>query len=411
MASLDREGALGKLLLVVAVAVVLGSQPAAAQRTTFFPSLFLEEARNGNVAYLGASSTEFRPDWSTRLGVSLVLRREGRAGTAGVRYGGYYEKYRKFSDLDHREHMLGVDLASAAGRRSSLGFSTSYSYGQAQGNPASLEAPDRYLSQRTTRQALAGTLRYDRNGSGRWSWGVSSYGSALRFHRISGLPEEPTAATVEDRNEYGAGAGLRFAMSPRLRLGWGYTFTRYDLKATGREDVQDLSMSFDLGVGRNARLAFRIGAFERRAINAEGEAQPVERGLGLDTSGGVSITRTGREVATTFSADRRASSGGTLMGTSTDTTAGITVTNVRQIRWYWSASARYALRESTLADMSNVQSLAFGGSVERRFRTMLALRVTATFVRQISGDVALEGSAPQGLVGLVWSPRGYDVGR
>lgn len=99
------------------------------------------------------------------------------------------------------------------------------------------------------------------------------------------------------------------------------------------------------------------------------------------------------------------------MGTSTDTTAGVTLTNVRPIRWSWSASARYALRQPTRSDMTDVQTAAIGGSVERRFRRVLGLRASASYVRQLSGDPAFVGSAPVGVVGLVWNPRGRDIPR
>jgi hypothetical protein len=410
LAFLVRRGTLEGFLLAVVGVLVLGSQPAAAQRTVFAPEAFVEEGRAGNVAYLGATTDQFKPDWTTRVGLSLAMRREGKGGQAGVLYGGYYEKYRTFWEFDHSEHTLGVDLSSAAGRRSSVGFSAYYRLGQAQGNPASPDPADRNLSQRTNRQALRATVRYDRRGSGRWSIGATGYGGRWWFHQIPGVPEVPETARVEDRNEYGATAALRYNVSPRFGLGWVYGFTRYDLATTGREDLQTLDMPFSIGIGKNARLAFQFGVFQRRVINAEGEAQPVEQGVTLQGNGGVSWTQTGRAVALTVNADRAASSGGSLMGTSTDTLLGVTVSNVRRIRWSWSATARFALRDPTRQDMKTVRTATGSFSVERRFRDVLWAHLSAGFAQQISGDTALQGSAPQGAIGLLWRPRGHDVG-
>jgi hypothetical protein len=407
----DSRGTLERFLLVALGAVLLGSRPAAAQRATFTAAFFLEEARSGNVEYLGTGGETFRPDWSTRLGAGLGLRREGRAGQVGVQYGGYYEKYQTFSVLDHSEHTLGVDLASAPGRRSSFGFSAGYSYGQAQGNPASLEAPDRYLSVRTTRQALRGTLHFGRRISGRWSCGATGYGSRMSFHAISGVPEQPSDASVENRTETGASAGLRYEPSPRVQLGWGYGFTKYVLDVSGSETVHNANMSFGFGIGKSGRIGFNVGAFERHFVNSEGVAQPVQRGVGLQGAGGVGWTHTGRAVSVSVNADRSASSGGALMGTSTDTTAGVTVSNVHPIRWNWTTSARYALREPTRNEsFGNIETLAVGGSVEWRFRELLAARVSASLIRQISGSATVNGSAPAGAIGLVWTPFGRDRG-
>ncbi len=410
---------LSRLPLVLLGVVVLGIRPATAQRTAFLPSVFVEEARTGNVGYLGAGGGQIAPDWMTRLGVSLALRRDGKSGQAGVRYGGYYEKYRTHSELDHSEHSLGVDLSSPAGQRSSVGFTMGYNYGQVQGNPSSVDASDRFLSQRVTRQVLRGTLRYDRRGSGRWSLGATATGSQYWFRQISGLPEqqppeepppEPASTTVEDRRELGATAGIRMAMSPRRAIGWVYGYTRYDLDVSGMEEVHNLAMTFDLGLGKNVTIGFQVGAFQRRKTSEPGGPVTVEQGLGLQARGGLSITKVGKTTTTSLLADRSASNGGTLNGTSTDTTVGVTVSNVRPILWFWSASGRYVLREPTQSAMTNVQTIAGGGSVERRFRNALSLRLTAIYVRQVSGDSAFTGTAPSGAVGLVWNPRGYGVG-
>jgi hypothetical protein len=99
------------------------------------------------------------------------------------------------------------------------------------------------------------------------------------------------------------------------------------------------------------------------------------------------------------------------MGTSTDTMLGVTVSNVRRIRWSWSATARFALRDPTLQDMKAVRTATGGFSVDRRFREVLWAHLSVGYARQVSGDAALEGSAPMGALGLVWSPRGRDLGR
>ncbi len=405
------------LPLVLLGIVALGVRPAAAQRTTFVPSIFVEEARTSNVGYLSEGADKLDPDWMTRLGVSLALRREGKGGQAGIRYGGYYERYEKYTVLNHTEHSLGVNFTSPAGQRSTMDFTTAYSYGQIQGNPASIEAADRFLSQRVNRQVLRGTARYDLRGSGRWSFGATATGAQYWFREISGLPQQPSdgttgvvpSTTIEDRKEVGATAGLRRAMSPRSAIGLVYGYTRYDLEFSGMEQVQNLATTFDLGFAKGATISFQIGAFERRRTSEPAGPATVERGIGLQARGGVSITMAGRRTTTSFVADRSASNGGTLYGTSTDTTAGVTVSNIRPIRWYWTASGRYVLRQPTQGNMQNIQTLAGGASLERRFLNGLALRFTGSYVRQVSGDERFAGSAPAGAVGLVWSPRGADV--
>jgi hypothetical protein len=82
------------------------------------------------------------------------------------------------------------------------------------------------------------------------------------------------------------------------------------------------------------------------------------------------------------------------------------VNNENATRWAWEVSARYALREPTDTALANVQTAAARVSVERRWGTALALRLALERVNQISGEPDLRGSANQGAVGLVWSPRG-----
>ena len=122
--------------------------------------------------------------------------------------------------------------------------------------------------------------------------------------------------------------------------------------------------------------------------------------------GGVSFTRTGRRTSFTFFADRSSSAGGSLMGTSTDTTATVTVSNLRTIRWSWSVAARYVLRQPTRSDMSNVETISGEFAFGRRIGKSLEARLTARVFRQFSESTAFVGSAPEGAVRLVWSPRG-----
>ena len=355
-----------RFLLLFLGAAWTAVQPVAAQQTVFSPTLMIEEARSGNVAYLGSNENEFRSDWITRLGLRLFLQREGRGGQAGMQYAGYLERYKTNSVLDHHEHMLGVNLASPAMRSSRVAFDAAYAYGQAQGNPGSLQSADLFLSQRTTRQGLRANLYYDWRGAGPWTFGTVGWASKTWFDQISGVPQGPQEAAVENRKEYGATVTLERARSALAKYGWVYGFTRYDLQLSGREDVHTLAMTFSLPVGRNGTVSFQVGGFQRSGTTQPG--QPSTTSGGLQARAGLGLTRTGRKVSVGINADRNASSGGSLQGTSTDTTLSVRVDDIQPGRWFWSAAARYALREPTDPQLSRIQTVAGGGTLERRWR-------------------------------------------
>jgi hypothetical protein len=222
------------------------------------------------------------------------------------------------------------------------------------------------------------------------------------------LPEEPSATNVEDRKEYGLTVAVHEALSSVSTLGWDYTLTRFDLAESGPEDVHTLSMSFNRSLSPSTAVFAYLGAFQRQE-SAAAEPAAGSGSTGPQLRAGMGWSHTGRSVATSVALDRAASSGGTLTGTSTDTTLGMSIGNPRPLRWSWSVSARYALRQATRSDVENLRTVAAGFSLERRWRGTLGLRLSGNHLRQITDEEGLAGSTVEAAVGLVWSPKGRDL--
>jgi len=378
---------------------MLAAVPGWAQRTIFSPSITLDGVYTDNVQYVGMTEggpgCEAGPpcpgesDASARLGLTLALRREGAKVATGVRYVGFLERYKEFTFLDHDEHSAAVELGSLPGGRSSFGFTASYSMGQIQGNPAGSHSVDLYLSERTERRAYGSALRYDRQVSGLWSLGTTGWFSEARFEAVPGESEGSSAAAVEDRVEYGAALSVHREMSARGGIGWEYSFTRFDLEQSGREDVHTVVTRFDRRLGPNGSFSATVGAFERR--EAQDSADTAEAGgSNVELRVGIGLGRTGKRVTMSVNADRLASPGGALLGTSTDTMLGFTMANRNPVRWSWSVASRYGLREPNLPDQQDVRTISAGATLERGWHDETALRFSVTAVRQLSGEHRLQ---------------------
>jgi hypothetical protein len=214
-------------------------------------------------------------------------------------------------------------------------------------------------------------------------------------------------AVVEDRTEYRAKLGFESSVTRATTIGAEYEHRRFDLATSESEDADLLGMTLGHEIHRDFSWSLRLGGFHRSGGDpATGGSQSGVQGDGVQ--GGFSMKRAYRSGSLTFNADVTPSSGGSLSGTSTDTSAGLILVASSGRSFTWSAAARYAYRDPTDPALPSLSSAGGGVSFEWRPMTRLGLRIGADYLVQSgSDDPALDTSFTTGSAGLVWYPRGY----
>jgi hypothetical protein len=379
--------------------------PCLAAVTTFHPAVMIEGTHSDNVLYVAGTEGPVA-DWASRVAVDLPVRRTGQRGSLEFGYRPSYEKYRDLSVLDHAEHRLRLLATTEPGRGSSLSFGLGYERTQAQGVTSSARSPDFFLADRTNRDYYTGEVSWRKQAGASWQWASALRGARMAYTPISGLETGTPAAELEDRNEYEFSVAPSREFSRATRAGLEYRFQRFELAASGNENVHMLGLTFDRIVSRRVSLGMRLGAFRRNLVPPPGSALAGDESSD-GVQGGLTVQRTFRRAYLSLTADRGPSSGGALRGTSTDTAVGLLAGGGVERRWRWQASTRWARRESNEAGTSTLTSVGGGSSLEWFPKATVGLRVGGDYVKQSGSDQeALNGSFTTVRLGLTWYPRG-----
>ncbi|MBZ5638230.1 MAG: hypothetical protein LAO51_05665 [Acidobacteriia bacterium] len=402
-----RVTATRKLPPTVLLLLGLAVEPCHAAVTSFHPAVMLEETRSDNVLYVAGTEGPVS-DWTSRLAVDLPLRRVGERGSLELGYRPSYEKYRDLSVLDHAEHRLRLLATTEPGRGSALGFGLGYERTQVQGVTGGLGSSDYFLASRTNRDYYTGEFSWRKQAGARWQWASGLRGARMAYTRISGLGEAAPSGELEDRNEYEFSVSPSRVISRDVHAGLEYRFRRFELAASGNENVHMLGLDVDRTLSRRVSLAVRLGGF-RRTLEAPDAVASAGGGVSGGVQGGVTMHGTFRRSYLALSVDRGPSSGGALRGTSTDNTLSLSAGGGEERRWRWQASTRWARREPNAAAAPALTSLGGGGTFEWLPKAIIGLRFGGDYVKQSGGDLAeSNGSFTSMTVGLTWYPRGSE---
>jgi hypothetical protein len=380
--------------------------PARAQ-TTFYPSVELGAAYNNNVQF-GGADTEPVSDWTMRLGVTLPLERQWGGGTWRLEYDPAYDKHLDLHELDHMEHRLATAFSARAGRSGVFAGALTFTRTQEQGRATSLESPDLFLTRRTNRHFYSADLSFTKEVTARWRWGAAASAARYDYSEIENFDPGTPVAAVEDRDEYRASVNVSRLLTRADSLGFRYEHGRFDLETGEVEDVDLVGFTYGRSTGHDVTMDLQIGGYQRRTDPATGEVL-LEDDAETGMQGSFSLSRAFQSTTLAFSAEVLPSSGGALEGTSTDASAGVTVSSAVGRRWSWSVSSRVAHRDPTDSGEEPVSSVGAGFGVEWRPTRNLGLRIGAHYGdQQGNTDDAFNKSFLAGGGGLVWYPRGYE---
>lgn len=391
--------ALGLLALI--------SPPAAAQKTSFNPSVSLNARYSDNLEYVEEDGTD---DSATRLSLDLPLARETATGTLSLRYQPSYIKYRDEDDLDHDEHVADLDWATRLGPKSALGLAASFSRTQAQAATGISERPevedtDLLLTERTDRDSFGASLRFDRTEGPRWGWRAALNWVATSHDEIAEAPSTTvTGFEVEDRTEYGASIEALKSLSRSNSIGLRYEHRKFDLDRSPDEDTDSISLTYREELARKLSFELGLGAARTTGDAAGGSEGDEDR---TDFLGSLGLSRAFRRVRLQVTASHRPTSGGHLEGSSTNTGLGLALSGAQSREWGWNVYSRYAHRKPTDDASESIDTLAFGADVERKFARVLGIRLGGNYVDQSSDESGLSDSSAYTIdLGVVWYPRG-----
>lgn len=376
-------------------------------RTTFIPSIGVSVGRTDNVAFLDVEGTQLETsDVYTILNVLLPLTHPLRAGQLDFSYAFGLVRYRDFSDLDYSDHQLTLALSYAPDRRSTLTISSSYSLSQQQGDPQGAEDPDFYLSQRSRRGSAILTTSYERNlgGGARWIWGAEIGAALFRFQEISGAPMVPTDLQLQDKTSYHASTRVSHVVTRRTSVGLRVGRQRNELSDVANEDVDDLAFTLQHAWSKNFSTSVAVGGYRR---SQDPPVVPDDSGVLVDVTFDFNRPIDLGPVRLSFDAGVHPSSGGALAGTSTSTTAGISVSRADTARnWNWGGAARYTRRDPSDPNQDTIDTQGLSAYLEGKLVRSLGARVSLARASQSSDNPLAEGAFSSVTAGLVWYPLG-----
>lgn len=366
------------LCLLLALGVF--ASPASAKATTSFdPVISVEERFEDNVQFI-ATEDAAQSDWSTRIGAVLPWGWQWKKTSASLNYSPMFVRYSEFSTLDHMANRLNFNTNTRFSPRSSLAFRTSARRIQAQGFAGSVEDPDLDLNQRTTRNLGRADLNYERAMSQRWDWELGGGASVAIYEEIEERqPGDPPPST-ENRAEFRVSTAMVREMSRKARFGARYLYSRYDLEYSGTEDIHAVALTASYDVGRRVALSIDLGGFYRTDFG-DGDIES-EKTSSSDFLGRLQFERTYRRTELTIYARYAPSSGGSRIGTSTNSVAGIQLSSHDTQTWNWSGAVRYSYRDPTNPLVAAVNTGSVGGYLERALGRKLGLRLRSNLVSQ-----------------------------
>lgn len=372
---------------------------------SFNPELSLEAEYGDNV--IVSSDNEAISDISSRVRVVLPVVNTWDTGSLLFSYAPSIERYRDVDQLDNDAHDLIFSVDDTPSRQSVFHLELGFTRSLDQGLSASSLGDELFLTPPSERDRLSGEISYGRQVGRRWGWNGTLDAADLTYNEIeaAGIP----GATIEDRTEYGATAGLDFILSPQSTLGVQLHHRSNDLEFSGSEDLQQLSFVWGRTLGRGSDINLELGISDRSGeFLLVGQLMP-EPVSDTEVFGGLEWTRTMRKARLQLLASRRPSAGGASRSTSTDSLVSIGLSGVPARSWNWTVAARYASRDPLDSGLEVTDSVGAGAQIEWRPTEFTGYRVGVDFVNQSSGAGAADRSLGRAWVGFVWYPRGPEV--
>ena len=390
------------------VALLLVIPPVRAQRTRFNPRFSLSLFRSDNIDLLGA---ERRRDSGLTLGLALPVSRDLENGSLSFDYNTSFDKYDEFEELDNLSHRLRLSVTKDPSRNSSVQAQVGYSLTQDQGLAESPNDADLFLTPRTERETVSLDFSYRKRFRSRWEWGFAGGFRDWSFDEIEGFESDAPPTQLENRTEFSGAVTLARLLSESSAFGFSYSYRTFDLELSGEESVQAGSLVYRRQLEERLSLAVAVGGFLSTGTTAQGPG-----GSSDDSRSGVqgtlNLSRNWRRTGLSLVIGHTPSAGNDRLGTSTNSTLGLSLTSRATRRWNWGLSARYALRDPNDTQEPTIDTLAFGANAGARVHRALSLQLGINYTDQSSDASGNEGSFLIGRIGLNWHPlRGSRVAR
>ena len=369
----------------VLLALLGAVAPAAlAEKLVFNPSIGIGPGYTNNLAFQG-SGDDRQSDILATLQFEIPLERDTRRSKLRFQYRPTILRYQDFEELDYVDQRAELDWSLKSGRRGQFRLRTSYVNTQQQGSPEQPTDPDLNLTTRADREIYRLYLRYGHQLSKRWDGEVLYRGQAFRYLPIAvpGLQD-----SFQNRSDNGIRIGGSRKISSTVSVGGRYEYRYFDLKDSndydpqtddgapgGSESTNQLAVTYTQRIARRLDLEAALGGYANSGLLE-----------GTDRSGVLAelfLTRTYKKFSLRLDLFHRPSAGGSVNGTSVQTTVGLTFRSDRDIRrnWIWQVSPRATRRDSS-QDLPTVDTLGLRGDVERRFGNLFGLRLRTDWYDQ-----------------------------
>lgn len=384
----------------VGLSVLLqGAVPARAQETRFDPQISFSLFRTTNIDFVGDGPS----DSGFRLGVVLPVNRPLENGSLSFSYRTFFESFEQSTALNNLDHWLSLAISKSPSRNSNIGMKVGYILTQQQGRADSVEEGDLFLNERTKRQTVNLGLSYSSALGARWQWALAAGFWDWSYDEIEGFDDETPDRRLEDRTELRGSFELTRALSRSNAIGFSLTYRQFDLELSGEEDTQSASLVYRREIEERMSLSVSAGGFvsSGTAAGGPGGSQSDSRS---GFQGTVSLSRALEHLNFTFVVGHTPSAGNDRLGTSTNTTIGVSLSGNPTRKLSWGVFSRYASREPNNRLEPTIDSFALGSSMGIRFRRELSIRIGINYTNQIADDARDEGSFVAGQVGLVWHP-------
>jgi len=369
------------LLILLGAAV----SPALADKLVFNPSIGIGPGYNNNISFQGEGDGR-ESDTVGLFSLEIPFERETRRSKLRLLYRPTIVRYQEFDALDYTDQRFDLDWSNKPSRRGRFRLLTSYANTQQQGSPEQPTDPDLNLTQRADRETYRLRVQYSHELSELWTGSVELKGQALKFNPIvpPGLQD-----SFQDRSDTGIRIGGERKISTNSAVGGRYEYGYFDLDASndydpsvpsgapgGQEGTNQLAATYTQKIARRIDLKAALGGYSNSGL---GEAD--------DRSGVLAelfLTRTYKSFSIRLDLFHRPSAGGSVNGTSVQSTAGLTFRSDRDIRrnWIWEVSPRVTRRDSS-QDGPTIDTASLRGNVERRFGNLFGLRLRADWFDQL----------------------------
>ena len=349
--------------------VGLAPDPCDAQAVLFQPQILVGVGYTDNARILG----EEKADTTIyRLGLVLPVTRALRRGSLHFSYSPLFERFQNVEELDNVGHRAAFRLDTSPTEVSSFGLQLAYTRLEDERDPREEDPALVFLTEPIEREVASVGVSFSRRMSPRWAWATSLGFSDWSFQRV----EDTTAvSSLEDRQETRGSFSLRRRLDEHVSLGGDYDVRHFELTESGAATAHSVGLVLGREVTDRLSVALTLGAYF------------TEREVGDSTSGvqgRFSLRRAYRRVTLDLDIAHRPSVGGTHPGTAVTTVAQAGLTGSLSRPWSWGLFGRYGHRNPDLEGQPSLDTAAFGGSIERRFIDVLALRLGASYAEQFA---------------------------